>query len=92
MSLRIVTDSTCDLPAATLARYGIRVVPLYINVGRNGYRDGIDLTREAFYRGLPTFPVHPTTAAPSAHTFREVYEFWRPRAPRQCSRSISPPP
>jgi len=74
MSLRIVTDSTCDLPAATLARYGIRVVPLYINVGRNGYRDGIDLTREAFYRGLPTFPVHPTTAAPSAHTFREVYE------------------
>ncbi len=74
MSLRIVTDSTCDLPAETLARYGIRVVPLYINVGRNGYRDGIDLTREAFYRGLPTFPVHPTTAAPSAHTFREVYE------------------
>ena len=74
MSLRIVTDSTCDLPAATLARYGIRVVPLYINVGRNGYRDGIDLTREAFYRGLPPFPVHPTTAAPSAHTFREVYE------------------
>jgi fatty acid-binding protein DegV len=37
MTLRIVTDSTCDLPAATITRYGIRVVPLYINVGNQGY-------------------------------------------------------
>lgn len=74
MSLRIVTDSTCDLPAETLVLFGVRVVPLYINVGTQGYRDGIDLTREAFYRGLPTFPAHPTTAVPSAHTFQELYE------------------
>jgi fatty acid-binding protein DegV len=37
MTLRIATDSTCDLPAATITRYGIRVVPLYINVGNRGY-------------------------------------------------------
>ena len=33
MTVRIVTDSTCDLPAETIVHYGIQVVPLYINVG-----------------------------------------------------------
>jgi len=73
MSVRIVTDSTCDLPAETIARYGIHVIPLYINVGNQGYLDGIDLTREDFYRRLPHFSEHPTTAVPSIQRFRAAY-------------------
>ena len=42
MPVRVVTDSTCDLPAETTARYGIYGVPLYINVGKQGFLDGID--------------------------------------------------
>jgi DegV family protein with EDD domain len=72
--VRIVTDSTCDLPAETIARYGISVVPLYINVGSYGYLDGIDITREEFYKKLPGFPVHPTTAVPSAQKFHAIYD------------------
>ena len=74
MPVRIVTDSTCDLPAETIARYGIRVVPLFINVGEQGFLDGIDITREEFYKRLPTFPVHPTTAVPSPLKFRALYD------------------
>lgn len=74
MSVRIVTDSTCDLPAETIAKYGICVVPLYINVGRQGFLDGIDITREEFYKKLPTFPIHPTTAVPSPQKFRVIYD------------------
>jgi DegV family protein with EDD domain len=73
MTVRIVTDSTCDLPAETIAQYGISVIPLYINVGRQGYLDGIDITREEFYQKLPAFPEHPTTAVPSPHKFRAIY-------------------
>jgi len=73
MSVRIVTDSTCDLPAEILTRYGIFVVPLYINVGNQGYLDGIDLTRQEFYTRLPYFPQHPTTAVPSPQKFRAMY-------------------
>jgi DegV family protein with EDD domain len=73
MSVRIVTDSTCDLPAEIIARYGIHVVPLYINVGKQGYLDGIDITRQEFYNRLPTFPEHPTTAVPSIERFRAAY-------------------
>ncbi len=74
MTVRIVTDSTCDLPAETIARYGIHVVPLYINVGDQGYLDGIDITRAEFYTRLPGFAQHPTTAVPSLARFRAAYQ------------------
>ena len=74
MPVRIVTDSTCDLPADIVSRYGIFVVPLYIHVGNQGFLDGIDITREEFYTKLPTFPVHPTTAVPSPQKFRAMYD------------------
>jgi len=74
VAVRIVTDSTCDLPADTIARYGIRVVPLYINVGEHGFLDGVEMTRQEFYEKLPTFPEHPTTAAPGPEKFSAAYE------------------
>ena len=74
MSVRIVTDSTCDLPPETIARYGIRVLPLYINVGEQSFLDGVDITRAEFYEKLPTFPVHPKTAVPSPAKFRALYD------------------
>lgn len=74
MTIRIVTDSTCDLPDPSIQKFGISVVPLYINVGKQGWLDGIDITREEFYRYLPSFPEHPTTAVPSPQKFRAIYD------------------
>jgi len=74
MSIRIVTDSTCDLPAELIDRYGIHVVPLYINIGDRGYLDGVEITREEFYTNLPTYKVQPTTAAPPPEKYQAVYE------------------
>jgi DegV family protein with EDD domain len=73
MTVRIVTDSTCDLPTEIIAKYGIHVVPLYINVGNQGYLDGIDISREEFYTRLPYFSTHPTTAVPSMERFVAAY-------------------
>ena len=73
MTIRIVRDSTCDLPASIITKYGIHVVPLYINTGRQGYLDGVDITREEFYTRLPDFPEHPTTAVPSIGRFTAAY-------------------
>jgi DegV family protein with EDD domain len=73
MTVRIVTDSTCDLPPQIISQYGIHVVPLYINVGHEGYLDGVDITREEFYTRLPDFPEHPTTAVPSIGRFTVAY-------------------
>ncbi|HNS36891.1 MAG TPA: DegV family protein [Anaerolineaceae bacterium] len=73
MTVRIVTDSTCDLPADIINKYRISVIPLYINVGSQGYLDGVDITRQEFYQKLPVFPTQPTTAVPSAQKFHSVY-------------------
>ena len=74
MPIKIVTDSACDLPEDMVAQYGITVVPLYINLANRGYLDGIEITREEFYRQLPDYNPPPTTAAPGPEKFCQVYE------------------
>lgn len=74
MTVRILTDSTCDLPAEVIDRLNVRVIPLYIHVGDRDFLDGIEMKREAFYEGLPTFSSHPTTAVPSFQKFRAMYD------------------
>jgi len=74
MTIRIVTDSTCDLPEEIIAEYGITVVPLYINFGDEGYLDGVELSREEFYARLPDSDPPPTTAVPSPQQFAEAYK------------------
>ncbi|MFC2025602.1 DegV family protein [Chloroflexota bacterium] len=64
MSIGIVTDSTCDLPAEIITEYGITVIPLYINIGDRGYLDGVEITRQEFYEGLADYDPLPTTATP----------------------------
>lgn len=73
MAIKIVTDSTCDLPPEVIQELDIRVVPLYINIGDQGYLDGVDITRKDFYTNLPDYETHPTTAVPSTETFKSVY-------------------
>jgi DegV family protein with EDD domain len=72
--IRIVTDSTCDLPQELVEKHHITVIPLYINIGEKTYRDGVDLSRKEFYERLPGSKHSPTTAAPGPEIFRQVYE------------------
>jgi fatty acid-binding protein DegV len=48
MAIRIVTDSTCDLPQATIGRYDITVLRLHINFGRQSSLDGVEITPAEF--------------------------------------------
>jgi DegV family protein with EDD domain len=73
MTIKIVTDSTCDLPEAVVTKHGITVVPLYINFGDQSYLDGVELSRQEFYERLPDYE-SPTTAAPGPEVFRRTYE------------------
>ncbi len=73
MTTRIVTDSTCDLPGSLVEQYRITVIPLYIHMDGQGYLDGVDITRQAFYERLPGCSAPPTTAAPGPEAFTQVY-------------------
>ena len=73
MRVKVVTDSTADLPPETAQRLGITVVPLNIHFGTETFRDGIDLTTREFFRKLHTSPLPPFTSPPSGATFYEAY-------------------
>ena len=73
MAVRIVVDSTADIPPERARALGITVVPLTVHFGDEVYRDGVDLDGPAFYRKLVNDPHMPTTSTPSSGLFDEVY-------------------
>jgi DegV family protein with EDD domain len=74
MTIKIVTDSTCDLPPALIAQYNIAVIPLYINIGEQSFLDDGCLPRDAFYQRLAQYDPPMTTAAPGPNVFFQAYQ------------------
>lgn len=73
MPISLVTDSTADLPAHLLQQFNIRVVPSVLVIGADSFADGIDITRDEFYRRLPALNPPPTTAAPAVGDYEAAY-------------------
>lgn len=74
MAVRVVTDSTCDLPRDIVDSLGITVVPCIVRFGQEAFLDGIDLDSDTFFERLVSSPVLPKTSQPSVEAFREAYE------------------
>ena len=73
MTIRIVTDSVSDLPPSVAGANDITVVPLYVAIGGETYRDGVEIEADRFYSLLEELPSLPTTSQPSVADFQEVY-------------------
>jgi DegV family protein with EDD domain len=73
MSIRIVTDSACDLPQQLVDQHRITIVPLSIRFGDKEYIDRQDLTKEQFWQMCSSSPVLPETAAPSPGQFETEF-------------------
>jgi len=69
--IRIVTDSSCDLPRELLNRLKIVVVPLVVHFGTESYSDG-ELPPQAFWERAVEGPA-PQTSRPSPGTFEEIF-------------------
>lgn len=72
-SVKIVTDSTADIPADLAGTLNIHVVPLKVHFGKDSYEDGVDLHAADFYKKLKEESVMPTTSQPTPNQFEEVY-------------------
>ena len=70
---RVVTDSTADVPREWVDRYGIRVVPLKVLFGNTAFRDRVDLDDHEFLRRLEATQTLPSTSAPAAGEFADLY-------------------
>ncbi len=74
MVVKVVTDSSADLPPELAKRLGVSVVPLYVRFGEEVYRERIDISEDEFYRRLTTGSIYPSTIQPSPQDFAEVYQ------------------
>ncbi len=66
MTVKVVTDSTADLPVQLAEEMGITVVPAYVRFGDKLFRDGVDISAEEFYDRLVSSSTLPFSATPSA--------------------------
>ncbi|WP_240375264.1 DegV family protein [Bacillus piscicola] len=71
--VKIVTDSTSDIPSELLKKFDISVVPLKVLMGNETYLDGVNLTPERFYENLEKMDGLPTTSQPSPYEFETMY-------------------
>ena len=74
MAVRIVTDSTSDIPREVVDELNITVVPLTIAFGDQSYRDGLDISADDFYARIASEKALPTTSQPPPALFQHAYE------------------
>ena len=89
MAIKIVTDSSADLPAQLAQELGITVVPLYVRFGEEVYRERVEISEEDFYQRLLHGPIHPVTIQPNPQDFANVYQKLSPEADGIVSIHIS---
>ena len=71
MSIRIIVDSTADLPPQVRRR--VVVVPLTVHFGEEEFIDGVDITGQEFYEKLAVTKVLPTTSQASPYAFSAAF-------------------
>ena len=74
MTVKIITDSSADIPDQLVEELGITVIPALVCFGDETYRDGVDITTEQFYEQLPRSETLPHTSVPTPPTFAEAYD------------------
>jgi len=75
MAIKILTDTSCDLPDEILEQYQIDMIPLRVTFADGEtYLDRWELSPELFVKKMAASKTLPKTAAPDPSTFIEHFE------------------
>lgn len=72
--IHMIADSTCNLSDELIRKHNIRIAPISIQFGNESYEEGIDISREEFYRKIDEMSMIPTTAQPTPSWYAKYYE------------------
>lgn len=73
MSIKITSDSTCDLSPALVSRYQVEIVPLTIVKDGKPYRDGLEITSDDIFHHVENGGDITSTTAVSVGEYRDVF-------------------
>ncbi|MBQ5695786.1 MAG: DegV family protein [Clostridium sp.] len=71
--IKIITDSTLDLPSDLIKEKDIEVLPLLINFGEESYLDGVEINTKEMLEKVEKENIFPTTAQITPNRFEEVF-------------------
>jgi len=71
--VKVITDSTADIPAELIQELDISVVPLKVHLQGQTYLDRVDIQPEEFYQKLQEADELASTSQPSPIDFVETY-------------------
>ncbi|ERI89911.1 EDD domain protein, DegV family [Clostridiales bacterium oral taxon 876 str. F0540] len=71
--IKVITDSTADLPIEIVKQYDIEVIPLTVHFGNESYRDGVDITVKEFLNKMKSSDEFPTTSQINPKVFYDCY-------------------
>jgi len=73
MAVKVVTNSSADIPQEIVEELGITVAPEYLIFGTKAYKDRIDISEDEFYNKLVHGKIQPTTSNPNPQDFLDIY-------------------
>lgn len=74
MRIRFSADSTCDMSAAFIERYQVKVIPLCVELEGKLYRDGVDLTPDDIISRVNQGAPLPKTSAINMDEYQQIFE------------------
>ena len=71
--IKIITDSSADLPKEFIEKYDITIVPLTVTINEHDYLETVDITPQEFFKQMFSIEELPKTSQPSPSAFAEVF-------------------
>ena len=78
MNIKVIADSTCDLPQELLQKYDISITPLYIIKDGKDFRDGITITPKEIFDHVAAGGDLCTTSAVSVGEYQDIFARYAP--------------
>ncbi|MCR4588783.1 MAG: DegV family protein [Lachnospiraceae bacterium] len=72
--VKIFSDSTCDLSPELIQKYGITIIPLYVRLGNEEYKDGVNIHPEDLFKWSDAHGDTPKTAAPGVKDVEDLLD------------------
>ncbi len=74
--IKIISDSTADLPKELIEKYDIEVLPLLVTLGENSYKDGIEICAQDIFKYYEDNKILPKTSAVSVAEYTDAFSHW----------------
>lgn len=71
--IKIIADSTCDLPKDIIEKFDITILPLYVVMDEKSYKDGVEVKAQDLFDYSDRTKQTPKTSAASVTDFIDVF-------------------